>query len=106
MMTEKAHDKNMEALHAGIARSQAEIAELAANLKKLARHAAGNGGNGDADIGGWLGFQHKLDEASARGKQVAQGVADEIIRHPLLSGAAAFGLGFVFARLLFRRGNA
>lgn len=104
MMTEKTHDKHLDALNASMAKSRAEIATLAAELKRLAHHAPGNG-NGDTEVGGWSNFQHKLDQAGSRGKQVAQSVADEIVRHPLLSGAAAFGLGFVLARLMFRRSS-
>ena len=113
-MKEKTHERNLDALSAGIAKSREEIVALAAGLKKLAQwkidessvdgqHPQEVPANGDTCHGGWTGFRHRLDEAGAQGKKVAKGLADEIERHPLIGGMAAFGLGFVIARLLFRR---
>ena len=113
-MKEKTHEKNPDALNASIAKLREEIAALAAGLKKLAEgkidessvdgeHPQEGPPNGDKCHGGWTGFRHRLDEAGARGKKVAKGLADEIERHPLIGGMAAFGLGFVIAKLLFRR---
>ena len=113
-MKEKTHDKNLNALNAGIAKSREEIAALAAGMKKLAewkieespvdgeqpKDGPANGANGH---GGWTGFRHRLDEAGTRGEKVAKVLAEEIERHPLIGGIAAFGLGFAIARLLFRR---
>lgn len=113
-MKEKTHEKNLDALNAGIAKSREEIAALGTGLKKLAdgkidessvdgEHPQERPGNGDTWHGGWTGFRHRLDEAGARGKKVVKGLADEIERHPLIGAMAAFGLGFVIARMLFRR---
>ena len=115
-MKEKTHERNLDALNAGIAKSREEIAALAAGLKKLAEwkidessvdweHPLQGPANGDKCYGKWTGFRHRLDEAGARGEKVAEGLADEIRRHPLIGGMAAFGLGFVIAKLLFRRGK-
>jgi len=94
-MKEKTDENNLEALNDGIAKSREEIAALAAGLKKLA--------DGDKRNGGWTGFRNRLDEAGARGEKVVQGLVDEIKRHPLIGGLAAFGLGFGIATLLFKR---
>ena len=47
--------------------------------------------------------ENKLEEAGARAEMVAKSLADEIRRHPLIGGMAAFGLGFGIATLLFKR---
>ena len=114
MMKEKTPEQDLDALNAGIAKSRQEIAALVAGLKKLAerkidessvhrKHQQEGPDNGDRSHGRWTGFRHRLDEAGARGQKVAQALSDEIERHPLIGGMAAFGLGFVIARLLFRR---
>ena len=107
-MKENSHDKNLDALHAGIARSREEIAVLAAELRRLADWKGdAQSGNGAAEqangVEGWRAVQHGLGEAGVRGKRVLSGLAEEIERHPLLGGMAAFGLGFGIASLLFRR---
>ena len=113
-MKEKTHEKDLDELNAGIAKSREEIAALAATLKKLAqwkieessvdgKHPQEGPTNGDKCHGGWTGFRNRLDKAGARGENVVKGLADEIQRHPLIGGMAAFGLGFTIAKLLFRR---
>jgi hypothetical protein len=113
-MTEKTNEKNLDAMNARIAESREEIAALAAGLKELVERKTdtssvdgslwhdgpSNGGNRS---GAWRSFRHSLDEVSSRGGKVAKGVADEIERHPLMGGLAAFGLGFGIATLLYRR---
>lgn len=104
-MKEKTHENNQDALNADIAKLREEIEALAASLKKLVEGTIdkpGGSANSEKGNGGWTGFRHGLDQAGARGKMVAKGLADEIQRHPLLGGMAAFGLGFWIARLLFR----
>ena len=113
-MKEKTRENNQDALNADIAKLREEIEALAASLKKLVegtidkssvdgeRPPEGSA-NGEKRNGGWTGFWHGLDQAGARGEQVAKGLADEIQRHPLIGGIAAFGLGFWIATLLFRR---
>jgi hypothetical protein len=108
-MKEKIHENNLDALKVGVAKSHEEMAAHAVVLKKLAKQKidkhSGNGGHRQEDPGNgrWMAFRRGLDEVGARGEKVAKGLADEIKRHPLLGGMAAFGLGFVIARLLFRR---
>ena len=104
-MKENTNGKNLDALNAGVAESREEIAALAAGFKKLTDSERPQEGpaNGDQRHGGWTGFWHGLDEAGERGGKVVKGIADEIERHPLIGGMAAFGLGYVIARLLYRR---
>jgi hypothetical protein len=111
-MKEKTQEQTLDTLNAGIAKSRDEIAALAASLNKLAEwktdksdidgKGAGSAVNGNKNHGGWTDFQYKLDDVGARGKNAAKVVADEIERHPLIGGMAAFGLGFVLAKWLFR----
>jgi hypothetical protein len=111
-MKEKTLEQTMDTLNAGIAKSRNEIAALAAGLNKLAEWKTdksdidGNGSrspvNGNKNHAGWTDFQYRLDDVGSRGKKVAKGLADEIERHPLIGGMAAFGLGFVLAKWLFR----
>jgi hypothetical protein len=114
-MKEKTQEQTMDALNAGIAKSREEIAALAAGLNKLAEWKTdksdidGKGSrvptNGNKHNGGWEDFRYKLDDVGARGQKVARSLADEIERHPLIGGMAAFGLGFVVAKWLFRSSN-
>jgi hypothetical protein len=110
------HEKNLDALNAGIAKSREEIAALTAGLQKLeeskidapavdAERPPERPVNGERHDGAWAGFWQKLDAVEARGEKVAKGLAVEIQRHPLIGGAAAFGLGFAIAKLLFKRGK-
>ena len=96
-MDEKAHEKKLEALNDDITKSREEIAVLSAVLKKLMENARDN-----SEGGGWTGFREGLGDAGAKGEKVVKYVADNIERHPLISGLAAFGLGFGIATLLFK----
>ncbi|MDD5308529.1 MAG: hypothetical protein PHU25_14500 [Deltaproteobacteria bacterium] len=94
-MTE--HETNLDELNAGIAQLRVEISALAAEMK---HEVPGNGGKPES---GWTAFRHRLGEAGARGEKIADGVALEIERHPLIGGMVAFGIGFLIATLLFKR---
>lgn len=111
-MKEKTQEQTMDTLNAGIAKSREEIAALAAGLNKLAEWKTDksdiNGkssrvpANGHNANGGWTDFRYKLDDVGTRGIKVAKSLADEIEHHPLIGGMAAFGLGFVIAKWLFK----
>lgn len=49
-------------------------------------------------------FQPILELARDRGERLLEELAEEIRKHPLRSAAAAFGIGFVIAKL-FGRGR-
>jgi hypothetical protein len=115
-MTEKTHEKELDALKADIASLREEITALATGVKKLAEtkaaephaegeHEAGKQGgpdNGGHGHGEWTDFQYTLDEARAQGEKVVKDLAAEIERHPLVGSMAAFGLGFIIAKLWYR----
>ena len=47
-------------------------------------------------------FQPILELARDRGEQLLEELANEIRKHPLRSAAAAFGIGFIIAKLTGR----
>ena len=114
-MSTKAHNGDMDALNADIARSRKDMASLAADLQALAQWkynpTAADGKSSGSTLergpwsrGRWAEFRHGLDAAGTRGLQAARSLSGEIERHPLLAGLTAFGLGFGLATLLFKRG--
>jgi hypothetical protein len=96
-MQETTHGTNLGELSASIAQLRVEIAALAAGMKQ---EVPGNGGKPGS---GWTIFRDRLGEAGAKGEKIADGVALEIERHPLIGGMVAFGIGFLIATLLFKR---
>jgi hypothetical protein len=114
MAKEKTHDEQMDEMNAGIATLHEEIASIAAGLKKFTDRKNGrisvdpenpssDASDSDAHADGRTHFRHKLNEAGARGKKITESIADEIERHPLIGGLFTFGLGYIIARLLFKR---
>lgn len=116
-MTEKTDEKEMEALRADIASLREKVAALAAGVRKFGETKAagpradeedeatrqeGSSSNGGYGRGAWTGFQHTLDEVWALGEKFVKELADEIDRHPRAGSMAAFGLGFIIAKLWYR----
>jgi hypothetical protein len=107
-MTEKTHDKELDALKADIASLREEIAGLAAGVKKFAgihaeqpHAAAQQEGNatGEDGPGVWEDLLHKFDSSRVQGEKVVRDLAAEVEQHPLVSIMAAFGLGYIIAKL-------
>ncbi len=115
-MTEETRDKELDALKTDIARLREEIASLASGVKKFAgAKAAGAQGEegleaseeeGSAQGGQGLGvfadLWHKFDSSRIHGEKVVKGLADEVERYPLVSVMAAFGLGYIIAKLWYQ----
>lgn len=104
-MTERTHEKELDALKADIARLREEIVALVAATHAEGEHEASKQGgpaNGGHGHGGGTDVRQKLDEAWARGEKVVKDLAAEIERHPLAGSMAAFGLGFIIAKLWYR----
>jgi len=113
-MTEKTHDKELDALKADIASLREEIAGLAAGVKKSAGihaeqsdAAAQHEGptHGEEGHGAWADLLHKFDSSTIQGEKVVRDLAAEVEQHPLVSLMAAFGLGYIIAKLWYRRTN-
>jgi hypothetical protein len=114
-MTEKTREKELDALKVDIASLREEIAALAAGVKEFSEtkaaefHAEGDyettqqecSANSEQRPGAWADFQRTLDEAWTQNEKFIKDIAAEIERHPLTGGIAAFGLGFIIAKLWY-----
>ena len=107
-MTEKTHDKDLDALKADIASLREEIAGLAAGVKKSAgihdeqsHHAAAQ----QEGFGVWADLLHKFDSSKIQSEKVIRDLSAEVEQHPLVSIMAAFGLGYIIAKLWYRGTN-
>jgi ElaB/YqjD/DUF883 family membrane-anchored ribosome-binding protein len=103
-MTEKAHDQELDALKADIARLRDEITSLAASAKANAGAKTAATGEEGQDHGeyGFSTFADLLDKLATsrvQGEKVVKGLADEVEQHPLVSVLAAFGFGYLVAKL-------
>ena len=113
-MAENTHDKEMEALKANIASLREELSGLVAGLKNHAgaKTAAENDAGAGPDATGrkdpddsshgndlWSELLRTFDTSRAQGERVVKNLAAEIDHHPLASIMAAFGLGYIIAKL-------
>lgn len=109
-MTEKTHDKELEALKADIAGLREDIAGLAAGMKKSSgintkqSHATEQeeSTHGPEGHGVWADLLHKFDSSRIQGEKVVRDLSAEVEQHPLVSIMAAFGLGYIIAKLWYR----
>jgi len=106
-MTEKTHEKELDALKADIAHLREEIASLAAGVKKSdGTHAEqSNAADHQEGPGVWEDLLHKFDSSRVQGEKVVKDLAAEVEQHPLVSIMAAFGLGYIIAKLWYRGTN-
>ncbi|OGW43105.1 MAG: hypothetical protein A2X57_08280 [Nitrospirae bacterium GWD2_57_8] len=110
-MTEKAHDKELDAVKGDIARLREELAGIADGVKesaglhaKRSRASAQQGGaaHGEEGPGVWEDLLHKFDSSRVQGEKVVRGLAAEVEQQPLVSIMAAFGLGYIIAKLWYQ----
>jgi len=110
-MTEKTHSNELDALKADIASLRKEIAELAAGVKNAAGIQAEQPpaaaqpeepAHSEAGLGAWVDLLHKFDSSRLQGEKVVRNLAAEVEQHTLVSVMAAFGLGYIIAKLWFR----
>jgi len=118
-MTEKTHDNELEALKADIARLREEISGLVAGATNAAgTQTAGNnpeGGNdateGEGPVDGtqdhdmWADLLHTFETSKVQGEKVLKNLATEVEQHPLISIMAAFGFGYIVAKLWHQGDN-
>ncbi len=101
-MTEKTHDKELETLKAAVASLREEIAGLAGGMKKSAGlHAEQPPTHGDEGNGVLADLLRKFDSSRVQGEKVVRDLSAEVEQHPLVSIMAAFGLGYIIAKLWF-----
>jgi hypothetical protein len=113
-MTEKTHDKELDALKAAVASLREEIAGLAAGVKKSAETQAGQSyaaarqdgpTHGEEGHGVLSDLLHTFDSSRIQGEKVVRDLSAEVEQHPLVSIMAAFGLGYIIAKLWYRGTN-
>lgn len=112
-MTEKTQDKELEALKADIARLREELSGFVAGATNAGgtqtagnhpeeRHDAGEGKgpvDGEQDHDMWTDLLHSFETSKAQGEKVIKNLAAEVEQHPLTSIMAAFGFGYIVAKL-------
>ena len=111
-MTDRSMDKELNALKTDLAGLREEIAALAAGLSKTAErhgeqvHGAASAESTAAGPGSGIltDLFHKLDASRAQGEKVVRGLSAEVEQHPLVSIMAAFGLGYIIAKLWYGGG--
>ena len=110
-MTGKIHDNELDALKADIASLREDIAGLAAGMKKSAgihdkqAHEAARQEEpapGEEGHGVWTDLLHTFDSTRVQGEKVFKGLATEVEQRPLISVLAAFGLGYIIAKLWYQ----
>ncbi|MCL4468707.1 MAG: hypothetical protein M1591_07225 [Deltaproteobacteria bacterium] len=110
-MTNKTHENELDALKAQIANLRQEIAGLSAGAKKAAGvsyeqlHAsAGEEGStrGEEGHSVWSDLFHKFNSSKIQGEKVVSDLAAEVGKYPLVSIMAAFGLGYIIAKLWYQ----
>jgi hypothetical protein len=102
-MTEKAHDKELDALKADIARLVAgKKGSVGKHVEQSHAGAQQEGSSHNEDHGVWSDLLHKFDASRVQGEKVVRDLAAEVEQHPLVSIMAAFGLGYIIAKLWYQ----
>lgn len=101
-MAEESVRKELDALKADIAQLRDDIASLTAAMKTVASDKVSDAkARAEQRVrGAWEDVEQKLDEALNTGRQTVDNVQQQIGQHPGGSLLAAFGLGFIIAKLL------
>jgi len=118
-MTENTHDKELEVLKDDIARLREEISGLVASARTAAgpqtagdqpekTQDAGEGKgsvDGEQDHDMWMNLLHTFETSKSQGEKVIKNLTAEVEQHPLTSVVAAFGLGYIVAKLWHQGDN-
>lgn len=102
MATDTNLHEEMETIKADVAKLRGDVGDLLDVLKALGAEKVSDAKTSIDDE-----LEHRrqqlraaLTGAKARGERATQAVGDEITDHPLGSVVAAFGIGFLIAKLL------
>ena len=101
-MSEMTQDKELDALKAEIESLRAEMAGLAAGAKRTAAAQQEGPTNGEEGHGVWTDLVHNVNASRVQGVKVVRDLAAEVEHHPLMSIMAAFGIGYIIAKLWYR----
>ena len=118
-MTEKTNDKELEALKADIARLREELSGLVAAAtnaggtqpgasrpeEKLDASTENGSVDGEQERNMLTDLLNTFDTSKAQGEKVLKNLAAEVEQHPLMSVMAAFGLGYIVAKLWHQGDN-
>ena len=104
-MSEKDVQAELENLKAELAMLRADRSGVASALKGLGMAEAGvlNENASDFAARAKEELKHLLAEARAKGKKSVEVVEGKVAEHPFVSLLAAFGVGFLVAKLLDRK---
>lgn len=90
-------EHDLDALHDDIAALKRDVADLLDHLKS----GATAGAQGAADRLG-EGAEHLYRDFAAKGEEQIKTLGEKIEKQPLLAVLIAFGIGYLFGRLLSR----
>ncbi|MDX2502855.1 MAG: hypothetical protein QNL62_00040 [Gammaproteobacteria bacterium] len=101
-MTEDPIRKEVDALKADISHLRADIAALTNALKEVASDKIDDtkAQARQTAQGSWEEIERKFDEVLQQGRDAVDNVEQGINKHPSGSLLAAFGIGFIIAKLL------
>ena len=102
-------DKELDALKADMATLREDMAGLIAGMKESLGTGSRQSQTTDhapaqeeAVPGMWSDLLHKLNASRVQGEKVVKGLAAEVEQQPLVSIVAAFGLGYIIAKLWYQ----
>jgi hypothetical protein len=105
-MTERGHERELEALKADIARLREELAGVTGTRRSAAEPSDATPPRswplGEEGRGVISEFLRQFETSRAQGEKVVKELAGELEHHPLASLLAAFGLGYIVAKLWHR----
>jgi hypothetical protein len=118
-MTDNTYDKELEELKADIARLRQELSGLVAGVTKAGgTQPAGSRPeekpdasteegtvDGEQERNMLTDFLNTFETSKAQGEKVLKNLATEVEQHPLASIMAAFGLGYIVAKLWHQGDN-
>lgn len=101
-MAETDLKKEMEQLRADLASLRSDVGDLAKALKSAGTHKAEDMRSSvEEELNEYRkAFRAKLDEARAKGYEAKDKMDEQIVSHPYGSLLTAFGVGFIFAKLM------
>lgn len=101
-MTEESIRGELDALQADLAKLREDVSALTEAVRAAAQRRVDDA-RGEARQraeGAWEDLERRLEEMRTQGEETLQRATREVAEHPAASLLAAFGVGFVLARLL------
>lgn len=97
----------LNTLKEDIAKLRLDMADLGTALKDVAAERARNAKSRLAEGAEELsaGVRERLDEARQKGREVVDGLEEQIAGHPMGSIITAFGVGFIIASMMNSGGS-